>query len=58
MDTPYGTIAVSWWKTANSFDLDVTIPVNTTATVSLPTAGGGRAAHAVGSGHRHFHVTL
>jgi alpha-L-rhamnosidase len=58
IDTAYGKIAVSWWKTAKAFDLDVTIPVNTTATVSLPTAGGGRTAHAVGSGHWHFHVTL
>jgi alpha-L-rhamnosidase len=58
VDTAYGTIAVSWSKTAKAFDLDVTIPVNTTATVSLPAAGGGRVAHAVGSGHWHFHVTL
>jgi len=58
IDTAYGRVAVSWSKSARTFDLDVTIPVNTTATVSLPTTGGGRTAHAVGSGHWHWHVIL
>ncbi|WP_249227776.1 family 78 glycoside hydrolase catalytic domain [Kutzneria sp. CA-103260] len=57
LDTAYGKVAVSWTKSATTFDLDVTIPVNTTATVSLPTQHG-RTSHTVGSGHWHFHVTL
>jgi hypothetical protein len=34
--TPYGIIAVKWQKTASDFQLNVTIPVNTTATILMP----------------------
>ncbi|MDY0906345.1 family 78 glycoside hydrolase catalytic domain [Pedobacter sp. CFBP9032] len=37
-DSPYGKIATDWRKTADGFELDVKIPVNTTATVYLPAA--------------------
>jgi alpha-L-rhamnosidase len=36
--SPYGLIATDWKKTGNSFDLTVTIPANTTATIYLPAA--------------------
>lgn len=42
IDTAYGRLAVSWSKTARTFDLDVTIPVNTTATISVPALTGFR----------------
>lgn len=35
-DSPYGMIATDWKKAANSFELTVTIPTNTTAIVYLP----------------------
>jgi alpha-L-rhamnosidase len=70
LDTPRGTVASAWSKGGTTFDLDVTVPVNATATVSVPLfAGaarapgatllrteGGRAVYAVGSGKWHFHV--
>ncbi|WP_158827498.1 alpha-L-rhamnosidase [Mucilaginibacter lacusdianchii] len=34
--SPYGTISSKWNKMANSFELDVKIPVNTEATLYLP----------------------
>ncbi|GAA4496869.1 glycoside hydrolase family 78 protein [Hymenobacter ginsengisoli] len=34
--SPYGLIVSDWKKTSNSFDLTVTIPANTTATIYLP----------------------
>ncbi len=37
-DSAYGIIATDWKKTADGFQLDVTIPVNTTAVVYLPAA--------------------
>jgi alpha-L-rhamnosidase len=63
-----GTIAVSWRRTAAGFELDATIPANTTATVAIPAAGpvpsqpgavfremrDGRAWMAVESGTYHF----
>jgi len=36
--SPYGPISSHWKKGSNTFDLDVTIPGNTTATVWLPAA--------------------
>lgn len=33
---PYGWIKSKWTKTGNSFELNVTIPANTTATIYLP----------------------
>ncbi|HSU52552.1 MAG TPA: alpha-L-rhamnosidase C-terminal domain-containing protein, partial [Candidatus Dormibacteraeota bacterium] len=37
-DSIRGRIAVSWKKEGNRFELDVTIPANTTATVRVPTS--------------------
>lgn len=34
--SPYGEIATSWKKNTATFELDVTVPANTTATVYLP----------------------
>jgi len=34
--TPYGPILSSWKRDGGTFTLDVTIPPNTTATVTLP----------------------
>jgi len=39
VNTPRGLIAVSWTKQHDAFLLDVTIPVNASATVSIPTMG-------------------
>jgi hypothetical protein len=36
--SPYGLIVSDWKKTAKAFDLTVTIPANTTATIYLPAA--------------------
>ncbi len=35
-NSPYGMIKSEWRKTANSFEIDVQIPANTTATIYLP----------------------
>ncbi|HWB83558.1 MAG TPA: family 78 glycoside hydrolase catalytic domain [Bryobacteraceae bacterium] len=35
--SPYGLIATSWKRTPSRFDLDVTVPPNTTATIWVPT---------------------
>jgi alpha-L-rhamnosidase len=50
--TPYGTIASSWKRGGGSFNLDVTIPPNTTATVWIPTndaAGVTESGRAISS---------
>jgi alpha-L-rhamnosidase len=41
LDTPRGTVASSWTRTATTFTLDVTIPVNAVAMVSVPLFGAG-----------------
>jgi alpha-L-rhamnosidase len=38
-DSVYGPIVSSWTKTKDHFKLDIEIPANTTATVTLPAAG-------------------
>ncbi|MEM7116012.1 MAG: family 78 glycoside hydrolase catalytic domain [Chloroflexota bacterium] len=38
LKTPYGELASHWVKEGNELQLNLTIPVNTTATVLLPTA--------------------
>jgi alpha-L-rhamnosidase len=50
--SPYGTISSSWKKEAGKFELSVTIPANTTATICLPvnkaakiTSGGQNIKH-------------
>lgn len=40
--SPYGLIATDWKKTGSAFDLTVTIPANTTATIYLPAAAAAR----------------
>jgi alpha-L-rhamnosidase len=40
--SPYGLIATHWKKSANGFDLTVTIPANTTATIYLPATASAR----------------
>jgi hypothetical protein len=40
--SPYGLIVSDWKKTAEAFDLTVTIPANTTATIYLPAATDAR----------------
>ncbi|HEV2783033.1 MAG TPA: alpha-L-rhamnosidase C-terminal domain-containing protein [Actinophytocola sp.] len=48
--TERGPVTVAWTRTGNDFHLDVTIPVNVTATVIVP-SGKGSVVHTVGSGH-------
>jgi len=68
--SPYGEIVSDWKKNGDTFELDVEIPVNTTATIYIPvkskqqvTTGGalitakyldGNAVIKVGSGKYHF----
>ncbi len=68
--TVHGTVASSWAKTGNAFHLDVTVPVNATATVYVPLFGqdqfsadagakllrvqDGNAIYSVGSGQWGF----
>lgn len=40
--SPYGLIVSDWKKTAEAFDLTVTIPANTTATIYLPATAMAR----------------
>jgi alpha-L-rhamnosidase len=70
IDTVRGPVAASWTKTGHSFTLRVTVPVNASATVSVPLFGAGSAhagqgaalvgvhdgiaEYAVGSGHWQF----
>ena len=37
-DSPYGRIVSHWQRTADNFEMDTTIPANTTATVYVPAA--------------------
>ncbi|MFS8081976.1 MAG: family 78 glycoside hydrolase catalytic domain [Ginsengibacter sp.] len=39
-ETPYGLASVNWRKNAHAFNLDITVPVGSTATVFVPTANG------------------
>ena len=55
LESPYGLIATSWRSATNSFTLDVTVPVNTTASICLPVTdshfileGGQPVANAAG----------
>jgi alpha-L-rhamnosidase len=51
-DSPYGQIVSDWKIEGSKLTMDVTIPVNTTATVVVPGKNGG--THEVGSGHYQF----
>jgi hypothetical protein len=66
--TERGPVGVDWQRSGHGFTLEVTVPVNVTATVVLPAAargwgdgqphlvqaGGDRTVFTVGSGHTHF----
>ena len=54
-ETPYGRAEVSWTLDGSSFALEVTVPPNTTAEVSLP---DGSAPVEVGSGRHTFERTV
>lgn len=41
----YGTVKSSWKKSGDSFRLEVTVPVNCTATVSVPLEGENSSVH-------------
>jgi len=51
-DSPYGRIASEWKIEGNQLTMDVTVPVNTTATIVVPGKNGG--SHEVGSGHYQY----
>ncbi|MEK8143641.1 alpha-L-rhamnosidase C-terminal domain-containing protein [Streptomyces sp. M10(2022)] len=44
IDTVRGTVATSWSRTAHRFDLKVTVPPNSTATVHVPLFGNSAAS--------------
>lgn len=52
--TPYGRVAVRWQVSGGRFRMGVTVPPNTTATVSVPSASGGYSSYRVGSGEHTF----
>ena len=54
-ETPYGTASVAWTLEGTAFALDISVPPNTTAVVSLPDGG---AAFEVGSGRHWFSVSI
>ena len=55
LETARGKVASSWTKDRHTFELDVTIPVNATATLSVPLFGHGKnsvtAAHSAALQH-------
>jgi len=53
--SPYGEIKSAWKKKDNNFELNVTIPVNSMATIYLPQTA---KAIKVGSGTYNYQVTL
>ena len=58
--TPYGRLSVAWHWENDEFALDVEIPPNSTATVSMPVDNGGvsRPQYAIGSGKYSFRTRL
>ena len=62
LDTPYGLVSSSWKIENGTFKLDVQIPANTTATVTLPgkISGNGKdnATAEIGSGVYHFECKI
>lgn len=73
LETPYGSLATAWRIDGQQFLLDVTVPVNTTAEVTLPNTRVDRVQESgrqvegqqrgtdvivvIGSGQYHFSVT-
>jgi alpha-L-rhamnosidase len=41
-ESPYGTIEADWRKRGDRLEQDVTVPVNTTAEIRVPTSGPSR----------------
>ena len=56
----YGPISVSWEQVEDGYQLHVSIPANTTATVILPASGDAQSdtpvTHEIGSGSHEFHL--
>jgi hypothetical protein len=48
--SPYGLIKSEWQKTDGTFNLQITIPANTTATVHLPVTGNGKVTESSNAG--------
>lgn len=48
-ETPQGTVTSSWTREDGRFQLDVTIPPNTTAEIRVPTSGGHAVATPAGA---------
>jgi hypothetical protein len=53
--SPYGMIKTDWTKNGDGFELNVTIPANTTAEIYLP---GGKKPVKAGSGNYQYIVKL
>lgn len=53
--SPYGEIKSAWEKTGNNFELNVTVPANSSAEIYLP---GANKAIEAGSGNYNYKVTL
>ena len=56
--SPYGLIASAWKKTGTTFELTVTIPANTTATVHLPATATARITEGGQAVAQHRDLTL
>jgi alpha-L-rhamnosidase len=58
LDTPYGMAAVDWVRVDGRLDVEVLVPVGTTASVILPTADGhtAREPRQIGPGTHSFSV--
>jgi alpha-L-rhamnosidase len=52
---PMVKLKTSWTRNKDSFELDVTIPANTTATIYLP---GNSKPVKTGSGNYHYSISL
>jgi alpha-L-rhamnosidase len=53
--SPYGEVSAKWQLEGSDFDLEVTVPPNTRAEITLPY---GKVTREVGSGHYEFHDTM
>jgi alpha-L-rhamnosidase len=55
-ESVHGPITVHWEKLEGKFMLEVTIPANTTATVTMPSRSGEPVVHEIPSGMHAFEV--